>query len=94
MRQVEEGTAIIGAGLGNWRRSAWLPSPSQAERTDFRRLALISESGIFGTLSACEGRVNFSVTLDDPADDSHVVYFSGENGKRFDDNSCECRRFI
>ena len=33
------------------------------------------------------GRVNFAVALDDPADDSHVVSFSGENGKRADDNS-------
>ena len=36
-----------------------------------------------------EGRVKFAVALDDPTDDSHVVYFSGENGKRFDDNSYE-----
>jgi hypothetical protein len=36
-----------------------------------------------------KGRVNFAVALDDPADDSHVVSFSGENGKRADDNSYE-----
>jgi len=36
-----------------------------------------------------KGRVNFSVAVDDPADDSHVVSFSGENGKRADDNSYE-----
>ncbi len=36
-----------------------------------------------------EGRVNFAVAVDDPADDSHVVSFSGENGKRADDNSYE-----
>jgi hypothetical protein len=35
------------------------------------------------------GRVNFAVAVDDPADDSHVVSFSGENGKRADDNSYE-----
>ncbi|UVO40438.1 hypothetical protein KUL72_14085 [Bradyrhizobium arachidis] len=35
------------------------------------------------------GRVSFAVALEDPADDSHVVSFSGENGKRFDDNSYE-----
>lgn len=34
-----------------------------------------------------QGRVNFAVALDDPADDSHVISFSGENGKRADDNS-------
>jgi hypothetical protein len=35
------------------------------------------------------GRVNFAVAVDDPADASHVVSFSGENGKRADDNSYE-----
>jgi hypothetical protein len=36
-----------------------------------------------------KGRVNFAVAVDDPADDNHVVSFSGENGKRADDNSYE-----
>lgn len=36
-----------------------------------------------------KGRVNFAVAVDDPSDDSHVVSFSGENGKRSDDNSYE-----
>jgi hypothetical protein len=36
-----------------------------------------------------KGRVNFAVAVDDPADESHVVSFSGENGKRADDNSYE-----
>ncbi|WGD53416.1 hypothetical protein QA641_05710 [Bradyrhizobium sp. CB1650] len=36
-----------------------------------------------------KGRVNFAVAVDDPSDDSHVVSFSGENGKRADDNSYE-----
>lgn len=35
------------------------------------------------------GRVNFAVAVDDPADANHVVSFSGENGKRADDNSYE-----
>lgn len=35
------------------------------------------------------GRVNFAVAVDDPADENHVVSFSGENGKRADDNSYE-----
>jgi hypothetical protein len=35
------------------------------------------------------GRVNFAVAIDDPADSSHVISFSGENGKRSDDNSFE-----
>jgi hypothetical protein len=36
-----------------------------------------------------KGRVNFAVAVDDPSDESHVVSFSGENGKRADDNSYE-----
>ncbi len=36
-----------------------------------------------------QGRVNFAVAVDDPTDESHVVSFSGENGKRADDNSYE-----
>ncbi|WP_372703283.1 hypothetical protein [Bradyrhizobium sp. Bra64] len=35
------------------------------------------------------GRVSFAVALEDSTDDAHVVSFSGENGKRFDDNSYE-----
>ena len=36
-----------------------------------------------------KGRVNFAVAVDDPEDENHVVSFSGENGKRADDNSYE-----
>ncbi|MDN3278958.1 hypothetical protein QWJ07_32175 [Frankia sp. RB7] len=36
-----------------------------------------------------EGRVNFAIVINDPEDSSHVVSFSGENGKRADDNSYE-----
>jgi hypothetical protein len=36
-----------------------------------------------------KGRVNFAVAVDDPADENHVVSFSGENGVRADDNSYE-----
>ncbi|MCK1406131.1 hypothetical protein [Bradyrhizobium sp. 76] len=36
-----------------------------------------------------KGRVNFAVAVDDPNDKHHVVWFSGENGKRADDNSYE-----
>ena len=36
-----------------------------------------------------KGRVNFAVVVDDPSDNNHVVSFSGENGKRADDNSYE-----
>jgi hypothetical protein len=33
-----------------------------------------------------KGRANFTVALDDPADDSHVISFSGETGRRTQDN--------
>jgi hypothetical protein len=36
-----------------------------------------------------QGRTNFTVALDDPTDDSHVVSFSGENGRREQDNLYE-----
>jgi hypothetical protein len=32
-----------------------------------------------------QGRTNFTIALDDPADDSHVISFSGENGRREQD---------
>ena len=28
-----------------------------------------------------EGRANFTVALDDPNDDSHIITFSGDNGR-------------
>jgi hypothetical protein len=36
-----------------------------------------------------EGRANFTVVVDDPADHSHVVSFSGENSRREQDNLYE-----
>ena len=33
-----------------------------------------------------KGRANFTVALDDPADESHVISFSGEYGRRTQDN--------
>jgi hypothetical protein len=36
-----------------------------------------------------QGRANFSIALDDPNDDSHVISFSGENGQRSQDNLYE-----
>jgi hypothetical protein len=36
-----------------------------------------------------EGRANFVVALDDPTDNSHVVTFSGDNGRRVEDNLYE-----
>ena len=31
-----------------------------------------------------QGRTNFTIALDDPTDDSHIISFSGENGRRED----------
>ena len=33
-----------------------------------------------------KGRANFTVAIDDPADDSHVISFSGEYGRRTEEN--------
>jgi hypothetical protein len=36
-----------------------------------------------------EGRANFAIALDDPADDSHIITFSGDRGVRTQDNLYE-----
>ena len=36
-----------------------------------------------------EGRANFTVAIDDPNDDSHIITFSGDNGRRPDANLYE-----
>jgi hypothetical protein len=36
-----------------------------------------------------QGRANFTIALDDPADDSHIISFSGENARREQDNLYE-----
>jgi hypothetical protein len=39
-----------------------------------------------GFFHGMHGRVSFTVVLDDPTDDNHIVSFSGENGQRSDNN--------
>jgi hypothetical protein len=34
-----------------------------------------------------QGRANFTIALEDPADDSHVISFSGENARREEQNN-------
>jgi hypothetical protein len=36
-----------------------------------------------------QGRANFTIALDDPADDKHIITFSGENSRREQDNLYE-----
>jgi hypothetical protein len=36
-----------------------------------------------------QGRANFTIALDDPADDSHIILFSGEDGRREQDDLYE-----
>jgi hypothetical protein len=36
-----------------------------------------------------QGRANFTIALDDPTDDSHIITFSGENGRREQDDRYE-----
>src|SRR6266566_6550366 len=33
-----------------------------------------------------EGRANFTIAIDDPADNTHIVTFSGENARKEQDN--------
>ncbi|MET4389293.1 hypothetical protein ABIB73_005064 [Bradyrhizobium sp. F1.4.3] len=77
-------------------------NPSAQQNSFVDLLALISGHcktlKVAGRTFACKtvayahgdkGRVNFAVAVDDPTDENHVVSFSGENGKRADDNSYE-----
>src|SRR3954463_3984956 len=57
-----------------------------------------SALNVAGRPSACravaffqteEGRANFTVALDDPNDDSHIITFSGDNGRRPEANLYE-----
>jgi hypothetical protein len=36
-----------------------------------------------------EGRANYTIAIDDPDDDSHIISFSGDNGRRPQDNRYE-----
>ena len=36
-----------------------------------------------------QGRANFTIVLDDPADNAHIVTFSGENGRKDQDDLYE-----
>jgi len=36
-----------------------------------------------------QGRANFTIALDDPTDDSHIITFSGQNSRREEDNLYE-----
>jgi hypothetical protein len=76
----------------------------ETKRQEIRTDLLASMSGKCSTLKiagrdfACravayfhtdQGRANFTIALDDPTDDSHIVTFSGENGRRAHDNLYE-----
>jgi hypothetical protein len=76
--------------------------PSKRQEPDIDMVALMSGKcrtlKIAGQDSACksvvyfhsqQGRANFTIVLDDPADDRHMISFSGENGRRDQDNLYE-----
>jgi hypothetical protein len=76
----------------------FLATPAAAEEPDIDMFALMSGKcstlKIAGSDFACravayfhgeQGRANFTVVLDDPADNSHIVSFSGENARRDQD---------
>jgi hypothetical protein len=91
-------TLVIGGCLAATAAFAQLP-PSEEAEPDVDLYALMSGTctmlKIDGRDFACKmvayfhtekGRADFTVPLDDPADDSHVISFSGDNGRRTQEN--------
>lgn len=89
---------VIGGCLAATASFAQMPAPDEAE-PDVDLYALMSGTctmlKIDGRDFACKmvayfhsekGRADFTVPLDDPADDSHVISFSGDNGHRTQEN--------
>lgn len=89
---------MIGGCLAATAAFAQLPSPEETE-PDVDLYALMSGTctrlKVDGRDFACKmvayfhtekGRADFTVPLDDPADDSHVISFSGDNGHRTQEN--------
>ncbi len=89
---------VISGGLAATASFAQMPAPDEAE-PDIDLYALMSGTctklRIDGRDFACKmvayfhtekGRADFTVPLNDPADDSHVISFSGDNGRRTQDN--------
>jgi hypothetical protein len=89
---------VIGGCLGVTASFAQAPPPGEVE-PDIDLYALMSGTctilKIDGRDFACKmvayfhtekGRADFTVPLDDPADDSHVISFSGDNGHRTQGN--------
>lgn len=75
-------------------------TPSVAERQEPNTIIFARMSGKCSTLKIAgrdfkcravafyqteEGRANFTIALDDPTDDRHIVTFSGDNGRRTQD---------
>jgi hypothetical protein len=89
---------VIAGCLAATAALAQMPPPDEAE-PDIDLYALMSGTctmlKIDGRDFACKmvayfhsekGRADFTVPLDDPADGSHVISFSGDNGRRTQEN--------
>jgi hypothetical protein len=89
---------VIGGCLAATASFAQMPSSEETE-PDVDLYALMSGTctmlKIDGRDFACKmvayfhtekGRADFTVPLDDPADESHVISFSGDNGRRTQEN--------
>lgn len=89
---------VIGGCLAATASFAQMP-PSEETEPDVDLYALMSGTctmlKIDGRDFACKmvayfhtekGRADFTVPLDDPADESHVISFSGDNGRRTQEN--------
>jgi hypothetical protein len=92
-------TAIAAVCLAAPCLAQTAPSTAEHERPDIDLYALMSGNcktlRVAGHNFACKivaffhsekGRASFTVALDDPADESHVVSFSGEYGQRSQEN--------
>ena len=61
--------------------------PASARR--WKSQAAISPAGPSPFFQTEEGRANFAIALDDPADDTHIITFSGDRGVRVQDDLYE-----
>lgn len=103
-RVVRRGGRVLAAGLSVWLAAASAAQPKEAvaQEPDIDMVALMP--GKCGTLRVAgqefgcssvvythsqQGRANFTIVLDDPADDRHMISFSGETAKREQDNLYE-----
>jgi hypothetical protein len=102
--ELSHGSRALQPGQSSGQHTATVLASNEAkqEEPDTDILALMSGKcstlKVAGRDFACravaffhgeQGRANFTIALDDPADDSHIVTFSGQNSRREHDNLYE-----